>query len=312
MIIPEYFRVMTLRRTAVALLAMAILLATHLPVTAQEIEAVPSLTPDEQHWLLQRHETIRLGITIIPPQILRGKNGYEGLSLDYIHLLEHKLGCRFTLVPYDTWNDVIQAAKTRDIDMIFAAQRTPERLEYLAFTDSYIDLQNVIVVRNDHAGGATSLKDMHGWTVAASKGSAVHEFLRKEHPELIIRPVENEVSGLTKVSFGEIDAMVVEPARASYYIEKEGLTNLRVTGEAGLLYQLRFAVRNDWPELCSILDKGLACLSDDERRRINRRWIIVGNGACSNAGSSGSPWSSSWDWRCPPPWPYGSGPGPCA
>jgi len=88
--------------------------------------------------------------------------------------------------------------------------------------------------------------------------------------------VVDELAGLRMVSLGEVDAMVVEISRASYYIEKEGILNLRVAGDAGLLYQLRFAVRKDWPVLRTILDRGLASISDEERQDIARQWIIVG------------------------------------
>ena len=233
------------------------------------------LMAEERRWLAQHDGRIRIGITIIPPQVLQTGTGYEGLSIDYIRLMERKLGCRFLLVPYATWNEVITAARERRIDMIFAAQQTPERLEYLLFTDPYIALPNMIVVRKDRRGGE-NLKDMKGWIVATSHGSAVHEYLKTEYPALALRPVPNELDGLMKVSLGEADAMVVEISRASYYIEKEGIMNLRIAGEAGLVYQLRFAVRNDWPELRAILDKGLTSLTPEERRLIYRRWIIVG------------------------------------
>ena len=117
---------------------------------------------------------------------------------------------------------------------------------------------------------------MKGWSVAVSEGSAVHEFLRREFAYLGLHPVQDELTGLMKVSLGEVDAMVVEISRASYYIEKAGILNLRVAGSAGLLYQLRFAVRSDWPVLCGILDKGLSSITVEERREIGRRWIIVG------------------------------------
>ncbi|MBU4261952.1 MAG: PAS domain S-box protein [Proteobacteria bacterium] len=235
-----------------------------------------SLSPHERQWLDRHDGQIRIGITVIPPQILLGDDGYKGLSIDYIRLLERKLGCRFELAPYPTWNEVIQAARERRIDMIFAAQETPERLHYLLFTEPYIELPNIIMVRKDKKGGA-DLKEMQGWNVAASEGSAVHEYLRREFPDLDLRPVADELSGLRKVSLGEVDAMVVEISRASYHIEKAGILNLRVAGDAGLLYRLRFAVRNDWPELRGILDKGLAAFTAGERREINRRWIVVGD-----------------------------------
>jgi PAS domain S-box-containing protein len=234
-----------------------------------------SLTPEMRQWLVEHDGQIRIGITVIPPQVLRADREYKGLSIDYIHLMEHKIGCRFKLVPYATWNEVIQAARMRRIDMIFAAQRTPERLIYLLFTEPYIELPNMILLRKNRQGGS-SLKEMKGWSIATSEGSAVHEYLKRDFGYLDLHPVQDELSGLMKVSIGEIDAMVVELSRASYYIEKAGILNLRVAGNAGLLYQLRFAVRNDWPVLCGILDKGLSSITDEERQDINRRWIIVG------------------------------------
>jgi PAS domain S-box-containing protein len=234
-----------------------------------------SLTPQERQWLSQHDGQVRIGITVIPPQIIRDNVRYQGLSIDYIRLMERKLGCRFKLVPFATWNEVIQAAKMRRIDMIFAAQKTPDRLAYLLFTEPYIELPNMIVVRKDRQG-AYSLKEMKGWSVAVSEGSAVQEYLLKEFAYLDLRPVHDELTGLMKVSLGEVDAMVVEISRASYYIEKAGILNLRVAGNAGLLYQLRFAVRNDWPVLSGILDKGLSSITGEERREISRRWIIVG------------------------------------
>ncbi len=231
------------------------------------------LSPEERQWLAQ-HPGIRIGITVIPPQILHDQEEYKGLSIDYIRLLEEKLGYRFELIPYATWNEVIEAAKTRQIDMIFAAQKTPERSTYLQFSKAYIELPNMILVRRDHSGGS-SLKAMKGWHVAVSEGSAVHEYLKTNFPDLSLVPVQDELNGLMEVSLGEADAMVVEISRASYYIDKAGILNLRVAGDAEFLYQLRFAVRNDWPVLTGILDKALDTITAAERETINRHWILV-------------------------------------
>jgi PAS domain S-box-containing protein len=236
------------------------------------------LDPAEQQWLSEHDGLVRIGITEIPPQILRGKQEgeYRGLSIDYIHLLERNLRCKFQLVYYKTWNEVIQKARNKEIDIIFAAQKTPERSEYLLFSKPYIELPNVIIVRKNTAG-SFSLDKMTGLKIACSKGSAVQEFLRERYGYLNIHPVEDEMSGLLKVSVGEVDAMVVEIARASYYIEKAQITNLRIAGNAGYKYELRFASRKDWPALNRILDKGLVSITDNDREAIVRRWVIVSN-----------------------------------
>jgi PAS domain S-box-containing protein len=232
------------------------------------------LTFEERKWLAQHQREIRIGITVIPPQVLRIDGEYQGFSIDYIHLMERKLGIYFKLVPYASWDEVLLAAKLHQIDMIFAAQQTPERLKYLIFTEPYIELPNMILVRKDRSGGY-DLKDMKGWSVAAVKGSGVEEYLKKEFGYLDIHPVKDELSGLRMVSLGDVDAMVVEISRATYYIEKEGILNLRVSGDANLLYKLRFAVRNDLPILRVILDKGLSSITDQEKKEIRRRWIYI-------------------------------------
>ena len=38
---------------------------------------------------------------------------------------------------------------------------------------------------------------------------------------------------------------------------------------------LYFAVRNDWPELVTIINKGLASISEKEREAIKQKWIAV-------------------------------------
>jgi PAS domain S-box-containing protein len=266
-----------IRRSRSALLRVLLLIGCWAGAAGAPAAPPPpaSLTPAQRQWLAEHDGRIRIGITAIPPQVIRERDQYHGLSIDYIRLLERRLGTRFALVPYATWNEVIEAARARRIDMIFAAQQTPERLHYLRFTEPYIEMPNIIFVRNDRAGGA-ELRTMKGWTVAVSAGSAVQEYLQRGFPDLALRPVADELTGLRMLALGEVDAMVAEIARASYYIEKDGIQNLRVAGEAGLLYRLRFAVRSDWPELRAILDAGLAAVTDEERREIVRRWTVAG------------------------------------
>ena len=264
-------------RLILCAISAVILFALSLGTAAGQGDVKDLLATEEQEWLSEHSASIRIGITEIPPQVLRGKTqgDYKGLSIDYIRLLERRLNCKFKLVYYTTWDEVMQAAKNNYIDMIFAAQKTPERSEYLLFSTPYIELPNMIVMRNN-VEGAFTLEEMKGLKIVCSEGSAVHEFLRANYGYLDIYPVNDELSGLIKVSFGEADAMVVELSRASYDIEKAKITNLRVAGNTGFTYQLRFASRRDWPVLNRILDKGLSSITDADRDVIIRKWIAIG------------------------------------
>jgi PAS domain S-box-containing protein len=52
-----------------------------------------------------------------------------------------------------------------------------------------------------------------------------------------------------------------------------GIANLRIAGESGFGYNMALASRKDWPLLNSILDKGLAQISEAEKKAIYAKWI---------------------------------------
>jgi ABC-type amino acid transport substrate-binding protein len=238
------------------------------------------LLPAERKWLSGHDGQIRIGVTIVPPQVIYDNGEYKGLSIDYIRLMERNLGCRFTLVPFATRDDLFEAARERRIDMVFAAQKTPQRETYLRFTKPYLAMPVVILTRKDKEGGE-KLDEMKGWTVAVVASSANEEFLGR-FGELRLHPVSDEVGGLMHLSLGEVDAMVIETARASYYIDKAEIVNLRISGDTGIFYSPRFAVRKDWPELCGILDKGLDSVTGAEKREIAQKWMPLGGGMLSS------------------------------
>ncbi len=232
-------------------------------------------TEQERAWLNGHKGQIRIAITQLPPQIIVNKDmDYEGLAIDYIRLIEKKINFKFNLVYYDTWNILMDKMKERDSDVIFAAQKTPEREQFLQFTAPYIFLPNMIIV-NQNKKGVLTLNDLKGMQVAVVKGSAVHEYLKTGYPDINLVLANDELDVLNKTSFGETYAAVLETSRASYYIQKREITNLRIGGSAEYEYQLRFASRNDWPELNRILEKALMSISGDEREIITRKWLYL-------------------------------------
>lgn len=100
-----------------------------------------------------------------------------------------------------------------------------------------------------------------------------HELIDKDHPQIIIEPVADLLTGLKKLSFGSVDAMVANLATATFYIEKAGITNLHVAGETGYFGRYALAVRKDCGQLNGILEKGLAAITEEERNEIQKRWI---------------------------------------
>ena len=90
------------------------------------------LTDDEGAWLAA-HPVIRVApAPNFPPMEFFDDEGvYRGVMADYMAILEARLGIKFEIARYDTWQDVVTATKAREVDVWMEAQDTPERREYL-------------------------------------------------------------------------------------------------------------------------------------------------------------------------------------
>ena len=234
-----------------------------------------NLTQAEKDWL-QAHTEIRLSPDpdFLPIEYIDESGKYTGIAADYIALLHKKLGTEFKILKFKNWTEVLEKTRNKESDMWGAATPTPQRREYMLFTKPFFELPAVIIVRKK-VDRSLTLDDLKGMKVGVIAGYGIHDHIVNNYPDLQLDPVEDINAGLNKVSFGMIDAMVVNIALASAYIEKRGLANLRVAGESGFIYRFALATRNDWPELNSILDKVLLQITPEERKVIYRKWVAL-------------------------------------
>jgi len=231
------------------------------------------LTDAEKAWL-EAHPVIRVAPdpALQPIEFFDEDGNYLGIGADYVKLISEKTGIKFEIVQCANWDEVIDRAQKRDVDVLNAVVKTPQREKYLIFPTPYLELPLIIVVRKDVTTELTleMLKDSH---IVMVSGYGYVDLIRNKYPDTEIELVPEIKTALHKVSFGTADAFVGDLATASFYIEQEGLTNLKLAGEAELRNVLGFAVRSDWPELSQILEKGIALLTESEKKAIHSKWI---------------------------------------
>ena len=191
---------------------------------------------------------------------------------DYIRLIEKKLDFKFKIVRFETWGKILVFAQKREIDVISAAQVTPERKKFMNWSTPYLSLKTTIIVQKSRKKTFT-LDQMTGMKIGVPEEYAVGKFIRDNYPQLTIIDVTNGKEGLHKVSFGELDAMVIEVPNALNVIENEKITNLRLAGNTGFELNHGIGVRNDWPILIQIFEKALADISEKEHKLIYSKWI---------------------------------------
>jgi len=253
-----------------AALLIAILLSAA-PAWGQSLE----LSPEELTWI-KANPVVRIGpAPNFPPIEFFDEAGtYRGLAAEVVDQISASTGLRFEVVRCKSWGAMLEATAAGKIDVWAEAAITPERQKSMNFTKPWLHLPTAILTRPDQGQGLR-LGDLRGKKVVVVAGYANHDYVREQVPDLELITVPDLQTGLRLVSFGGADAIVASLGPASYYIQKLGITNLRVGGEADFTWHLAFASRKELPELNSILQKALDHIKPSEHQRLRDRWIRV-------------------------------------
>ncbi|MFY9273233.1 MAG: transporter substrate-binding domain-containing protein, partial [Thermacetogeniaceae bacterium] len=232
-----------------------------------------SWTEDELAFM-EEHPVIRLGVDpgFVPFEFIDENGEYKGIAADYLSLISEKTGLQFEVVKELTWPEAYEMALAGKLDVLPAVGKTKEREEHFLFSKPYYYFKRVIVTRDTdtHISG---MEDLEGLTVAVQRNSSHHSYLLS-YPQINLSLYDSVEAALTAVATGTETAFIGNLATTNYLIRSNGLTNLRfVAFEAEKPQALYFAVRKDWPQLVSILNKALDAITENEKLAINNKWI---------------------------------------
>jgi len=233
------------------------------------------LTVDEKAWLAA-HKNIRLGVNPARPpyEYFDAAKIYAGISSDYVRRLNQQLQINMRPVEGLTRTQVMNAARAGEIDVLPCVVKTPELSQFLLFTNPYLSFPVVILTRDDVPFGNT-VKDFENGKVAVVKDHASQALLEGEYPDRSFYPANDTEEALRALSRKRVDAFVGDLASITYTTQKLGLSNLKIVTTTPYSYELRFAVRKDWPDLVNIMNISLGAVPDSEKTDIQNRWINV-------------------------------------
>ncbi len=234
------------------------------------------LTDEERAWLLD-HPVVRLGADpAYPPfEFFDSEGNYRGIATDYLRIIEQRTGLRFVGPAQQPWNESLQQARSKKIDLLAALNPSDERKSYLIFSDPYLSFRRMILMRDD-APAITGLTDLAGKRVGVVRGTTDAAFLEQNAPDIQVVEFTSGDSILLAVSSGELAAGVGNGLSGIFVARQLGLLNIKIAAPASLeTHSIHFAVRDDWPELAAIINKTLATVPVAERNEIQRRWSLV-------------------------------------
>lgn len=251
---------------------LLILLCFFTPSLFANTSSLP-LTQSERAWLLA-NPTIRVGMdsAYAPYEWLDKKGNHMGMAVDYLRLVEEKLGIHFEIVKGKPWAELVEMAKEGEVDLLTSIVQTPERLKYFTFSRPYRNTQTMIV-DNGQGEFIGALKYLASKKVAVEKGYFIQEMLATHYPHIELILVSSTAEALRYVVEGKADAYVGDMSAIDYAIKENDLKGLRYSGQTEFSSEHRFAFSKLSPNVASIINKAMASISEEESNAIFNRWL---------------------------------------
>ncbi len=232
------------------------------------------LTGEERAWL-KAHPGIRFAFSDDhqPALIVQKDNSLTGILKDMIDILNQRLGTDFTIIT-DNLPTIRNMIKNWEVAGPLAMSPKVAKRYQLLQTSTLLSSFPVIYAGPNTDGMIDSIEDLSGRTCAIVDGSPEIEDLIKPYDDSItIIRTKTTVEALTQLYEGKVD-FFIGFALYNYLIHTNQLVGVKpVLALKEYQFPSVMGVREDWPELVGILDKGLAAISDEERNAINARWL---------------------------------------
>jgi len=201
-------------------------------------------------------------------------NKHIGISADYLENISKNMGVKFRLVPTMSWNESLEFLKSKRCDFLSSVIQTKDRQSYMNFTSSYLEMSLVITTKSD-TFFINSLKNIKGKRIAIVDNYAYKVMLKRDYPHVELVMVENIYEGLKKVEDGSIYAYVDTLEATSDQLRMNSFSDLKISGKIEEEVSLSFGTRKDDFLLFDILEKGLASISDEQKKDIYDQWVYV-------------------------------------
>jgi two-component system, NarL family, sensor histidine kinase EvgS len=209
-----------------------------------------------------------------PIHIIEGQHN-SGIDVDILNLISRKTGLKFKATLVEDWPTALKHLEEKKIDLISAVGKTPARERYGIFSEPYFTFPYALITR-DNFSYINSLDDLENNTIAVGRDYTAHKLLRAKHPELTnLLLVQNVSEGFMAVANGDADILLAMMPVAIHTMQELSYQQLKVSGVADFNMPLRMMSRNDYPELISIINKGLDAIGEDEKKAVYNKWVNI-------------------------------------
>lgn len=229
---------------------------------------------EKQFVLANPSLTVAVDPNLAPIEFIDKDGQLKGVTSDVLNIIASRTGLKFNYTNCKSWAENIKLLDENKVDLFSFIMKTDQREELLDFTDTYYSFSSMIFARNDQSH-LVNTKDLRSKKICVIKDYVTQTILKEQNLLGEILEVNDAEAAIIAISNGDADVFIGDLLSTSYTIQKLGVSNLKVIGQAPFHISLSMASRKDLKPLQSILNKGLASITDEEWNGIFQKWYTV-------------------------------------
>jgi len=177
--------------------------------------------------------SITCGTNIFAPYSFKENNNLTGIDVDVIKEIGERIGIKIILQSHP-WKRLLKKIKDGDLDCVFSAFKTPERLEYMSYTNVPIHVSPLMLYTSKKKQiNIHNIDDLNGMRIALIRGfklsNELDNAIKKDTFQTII---VTEIEQTFKMLQAQrVDAVIYNHHVGAYYIKKFNLTNITHTNK---------------------------------------------------------------------------------
>jgi polar amino acid transport system substrate-binding protein len=202
----------------------------------------------------------------------------QGYDVDFCKAVAKSLGVKLELKPISVAARIPELQQGR-VDVVIANLGwSPERAQQIGFSDQYFASEQKVAARKE--SGYTSLKDLAGKRVSATKGSSSELAVRKAIPTATTVTFQDPPSGFLAMQQGKVDGFALSELSLVKYQQQSEASSPVVILEPGLMLEpWGIGMRKEETGLIKHVNGLLASMEKSgEALQIFNKWMGTGTG----------------------------------
>lgn len=234
------------------------------------------LSPKEQDFI-RNHSSVTLGGGVsFAPFIMLDKIGQaKGYDKDVAEIIKNRTGLNIQY-KVGAWKNMLSQAKSYEIDGLTASGKNESREQYLTASRPYLTLTSFVVVKKGNPSQIRRAEDLTGKRLALQRYNSIFEKIAAPYKQ------DNEVIYYDTLT-GVLRAIVSNEADFTFFDEsvhyqatRYGIGQfLESVMPIGDPFDLYVYLRKDYPELASIVNKGLESITEKEKHELREKWLLT-------------------------------------